>query len=312
MALWRGLLAAGFCFALMLRAAAPNIEFSGVLVADGKTRIALTDKASSTTQWLEPGSEFNGYVVDRFDPKDDAVFLKKGGDEFRLGLVAAKTPDNARSPAAPAGTGGAATTAATSAVRANLRTLAAAARQYQLERGPGPVTYADLVGPGKSITELKPVAGENYTGISFAPNTATVSVAMADGSTVAVDLGSNASGLAAQPTRAATAATASTAQPVSAVPLPSTPSPAAAVVSNAQPPPVAGTLPATAAPGATEPAMAPTGRDNPPITPHYFVQTGDTWEKISATTGISIDDLRRMNPGVTGSSLPTGQSIRIR
>jgi LysM repeat protein len=306
-------LAVGFCCAVLLRAAGPAIEFTGVLVADGKTRIALTDKASSTTQWLEPGSEFNGYVIDRFDPKDDAVFLKKGTEEFRLGLVAAKTPDVGRSvAAAPAGPAGTATAAATSAVRANLRTLAAAARQYQLERGPGPVTYADLVGPGKSITELKPVAGENYSAITFAPSMSTVSVAMADGSTVAVDLGSNAPGLAAQPTRTATAATAPTAQPVSAVPLPPSPPAVTAAVINAPSPAEPGALPATAAPSSTEPAMTPTGRDNPPITPHYFVQTGDTWEKISATTGISIDDLRRMNPGVTGSSLPTGQSIRIR
>ena len=74
-------------------AAEIGIEFSGVLTADGRTRIALTDTASKSTSWVESGAIFNGYRVDRYDANEDAVFLRKNGEEIRLGLVAAKTPE---------------------------------------------------------------------------------------------------------------------------------------------------------------------------------------------------------------------------
>ena len=53
------------------------------------------------------------------------------------------------------------------AVHNNLRQLAAARDQYFLETGKATCTYADLVGPEKYIRELRPVAGEDYTGLSF-------------------------------------------------------------------------------------------------------------------------------------------------
>lgn len=55
------------------------------------------------------------------------------------------------------------------AVLNNLRQLAAARDQYFLETGKTSCTYADLVGAGadKYIRELKPVAGEDYTRLSF-------------------------------------------------------------------------------------------------------------------------------------------------
>lgn len=49
----------------------------------------------------------------------------------------------------------------------NLRQLAAARDQYFLENGKTSCTYADLVGPDKYIREIKPVAGEDYTGLNF-------------------------------------------------------------------------------------------------------------------------------------------------
>ncbi len=55
------------------------------------------------------------------------------------------------------------------AVLNNLRQLAAARDQYFLETGKTSCTYSDLVGAGadKYIRELKPVAGEDYTRLSF-------------------------------------------------------------------------------------------------------------------------------------------------
>jgi len=51
------------------------------------------------------------------------------------------------------------------AVQNNLRMLSAAADQYYLEHGVSTATYADLVGPGKLIKAITPVAGEDYSRI---------------------------------------------------------------------------------------------------------------------------------------------------
>lgn len=57
------------------------------------------------------------------------------------------------------------------AVRNNLRQLAAAADQYYLENGVTMASYNDLVGPGKYLKAIKPVAGENYQSIVFKQGT---------------------------------------------------------------------------------------------------------------------------------------------
>src|SRR5688572_1635356 len=171
----------------ILDAAEPGIVFSGVMTAGGKTRIALTDPEKNVTTWVQPGEQFKGYTIARYDEKDEAVFLKKGTQETRIGLVAAKTPDT------PASTSTAETTAATqaaaaAAIRSNLRQLATAARQYQLAHNVSTVGYNDLVGPGKPIKELKPVAGENYSTLNFGPNVTGVSVTTANGTTISMDV----------------------------------------------------------------------------------------------------------------------------
>jgi len=53
------------------------------------------------------------------------------------------------------------------AVLNNLRMLEAAADQYCLEHNVTTATYDDLVGPGKFIKEMKPVAGEDYRALQF-------------------------------------------------------------------------------------------------------------------------------------------------
>jgi len=53
------------------------------------------------------------------------------------------------------------------AVLNNLRQFAAAGDQYCLEHGVSTATYGDLVGPGKYIRVLRPVAGESYRGLRF-------------------------------------------------------------------------------------------------------------------------------------------------
>lgn len=286
----------------VVSAAESEIQFAGVLTAAGRTRIALTDTATKTTTWVEPGGEYKGYRVARYDSKEEAVFLKKGGQEMRLALVSPKTPDTPDATKDPAT---AVQTAA--AVRSNLRQLVSAARQYQVQRGVSTVNYNDLVGPDKLIRELKPVAGEDYSTLSFGPNVTAVSVTTANGTTIAYDLPS---GLV-DSRATATAATAG-----------ASPAPASAAASKA-PGPVTivreteNTASATAAgqtpAGATETGEPPQPTGRQPVSPSYLIQGGDTWETISRRTGVPVQQLKELNPAILeGSALPAGQTIRVR
>jgi type IV pilus assembly protein PilA len=53
------------------------------------------------------------------------------------------------------------------AILNNLRMLAAAAEQYYLENGTRMASYDQIVGPGKYVTVLQSVAGENYRTLRF-------------------------------------------------------------------------------------------------------------------------------------------------
>jgi LysM repeat protein len=282
-----------------------EIQFAGVLTAAGKTRIALTDTATKTTTWVEPGGEYKGYRVTRYDPKEEAVFLDKGGRETRLGLVAAKTPNSP-----DAAKDAAASVQTATAVRSNLRQLVSAARQNQLQRGVGTVNYSDLVGPDKLIKELKPIAGEDYSTLSFGPNVTAVSVTTENGITIAYEMPSASVDSRATATAAAAATPAPPASPAPAVaPPPPGPVTISRVIENPASATPAGQAPAV--PASAEEPLQPTGRQ--PVSPSYMVQGGDTWETISRTTGVPVQQLKELNPAILqGSPLPAGQTIRVR
>lgn len=276
---------AGLC-ALVARAADSGMEFSGVLTNDGHTKIALTNKATGTTTWVEPGQDFQGYSLKRYDAEQEAIYLRKNGEDIRLSLAAPKAPNGVvasapvATPVAPALT----TEAAANAIRGNLRMLSAAARRLQQERGLAVVTYADLVGADKTIPQLRSIAGESYANLTFSPTTTSVSVAMADGAPVSVDV------------PAATVATATAPLPATAT------APAPVTIINVTPP--------AAPPSGTE-NLEPTGRMSPPAS--YTTGNDDTWESIAQKTGITPQRLKELNsPIATGSSLPQGQTIRLR
>ena len=278
------------CLSSILFAAEPGIVLSGVMTAGGKTRLALTDTEKNITTWVEPGAEFKGYTVERYDAKDDAVFLKKGSQETRLGLVAAKTSDVPAATSAADNSG--ANQAAVTAIRSNLRQLAAAARQYQIAQNVTTVGYNDLVGPGKLIKEIKPVAGENYSTLNFGPNVTGVSVTTANGTTISVEM----------PGASATASTSSVAATPGAPTAPANTAGTAPTPSQSTP-----TAPTTV----TTEVLTPTGRQ--PASPSYTIQGGDTWEKISQSTGVPVLQLKQLNPTILeGSALPAGQTIRVR
>lgn len=68
----------------------------------------------------------------------------------------------------------------------NLRQLDAAAQQYMLETGTGEARYEQLVGPGrdKYIRSLKPVAGEDYTGLVIRTNDQEIRVTTSAGKVI--------------------------------------------------------------------------------------------------------------------------------
>lgn len=44
----------------------------------------------------------------------------------------------------------------------------------------------------------------------------------------------------------------------------------------------------------------------------YTVQTGDTFNSISAKAGIPVSELERLNPGVSSNALQVGQKLRVK
>jgi LysM repeat protein len=44
----------------------------------------------------------------------------------------------------------------------------------------------------------------------------------------------------------------------------------------------------------------------------YVVQSGDTFGTIAAKSGISVEQLQSLNPGVTSNALQVGQKLRIK
>jgi len=79
----------GPCAAIVAAPPTP-IEFSGRVTADGKTKLALTDKATAITQWLEAGEEFRGYGSPLLCDGGSRV-RQEGGHEIRLALASPKS-----------------------------------------------------------------------------------------------------------------------------------------------------------------------------------------------------------------------------
>lgn len=70
----------------------------------------------------------------------------------------------------------------------NLRLFLSAGQQYMLDEGVAQATYTDLVGPGKYLEELNPVAGEDYTELVVLPDTTSLFVVTEDGRVVEYSL----------------------------------------------------------------------------------------------------------------------------
>lgn len=309
----------------------PDIVFSGVLTAEGKTHVALTDPASNSTRWVQLGNEFGDYSVVRYDPKEDAVFLKKGSQEIRVPLALPKTAEPSSATASTAQTDLPNAAEIATRVRTNLRQLAAAAQQYRQGNNVKTVSFNDLVGPGKIIPQLTPVAGENYSTLNFGPDVTAVSVTTADGATIALEL---------RPTTPPAGAVArveiNPADPSAATPAPTGPTSTGALTKTSVPPaaetpattggqpaavagrpaptttPPAASAPTTPGPAAPGPDLSPTPTGRQAPSPSYTIQGGDTLQSIAAANGVTVQQLQELNPTLHGSSLQAGETIRIR
>jgi LysM repeat protein len=179
--------AASFALFLGLTAMAlganSSIEFRGVMVGAGVTKLSLKDPATESTRWVEVGQTFAGYKVSAYDATNETAMLTKDGRELRLRLNAGQVMEF------PAATAASPATTKLSLPQArmifnNLRQIASAADQYYLENGKPSTTVGELVGPGKYIKLLSPVAGENYHDLKLAVGSEAVSVVTASGETV--------------------------------------------------------------------------------------------------------------------------------
>jgi LysM repeat protein len=57
--------------------------------------------------------------------------------------------------------------------------------------------------------------------------------------------------------------------------------------------------------------LSPTGA-TPTVPPTHTIQPGDTFGNIAARSGLSVQQLQALNPGVNPTSLQAGQLIRLR
>ena len=148
----------GLALPTPIRAQADDLEIRGDAVSKEKTEVMLVQKSTGTGRWVTVGQTFAGYKVTAYDAKTGQLTLTKDNQTRSLTLAKATVQAAQASPVTPE---------QQKALMNNLRQLSAAADQYFLEQGVNRVEIAKLVGttPEKYIKEIKPVAGETYTGL---------------------------------------------------------------------------------------------------------------------------------------------------
>jgi hypothetical protein len=167
----------------LVAASVDDLEFDGVLVAGGRTQVALLDRATGAAKWVPEGGKFEGFAVGAYDPAKDTVSLTRDGAPPRS--ISLKVAFILVTP--PASSWLQPTNAERAAVAANLQQLAAAAAQYLADTGMPATSLDELVGPGKLLAQLDPVAGENYRTINLAGGAADLGVTLPDGTHIAAD-----------------------------------------------------------------------------------------------------------------------------
>ena len=138
-----------------VRAQADDLEIRGDAVSKEKTEVMLVQKSTGTGRWVAVGQTFAGCKVTAYDVKTGRLTLTKDNQTTILTLSKATLQTAQATPVTPE---------QQKSIMNNLRQLSAAADQYFLEQGVDKVDAGKLIGPNAYIKELRPVAGESYTG----------------------------------------------------------------------------------------------------------------------------------------------------
>ena len=72
------------CSVLSVRA---EIQFKGLLVADGAAKFSLYESEEQTSKWVSIGENFAGYAVTEFRPGGDVLVLRKGNEVLELKMT---------------------------------------------------------------------------------------------------------------------------------------------------------------------------------------------------------------------------------
>jgi hypothetical protein len=150
-------------------AAALPIEFNGVVVAGGKTSVALLNPNTGSAKWVAVGGKFDSYIVTSYtpDPKgaDVVILTQSGGTQTELLVL--KNSYIVETPHVRDDREGEETDAQVDAVYDNIHKITDAASQYFLEHGVTTVTFDQL--PEAITKSIVPVAGEKYNGMVLKP-----------------------------------------------------------------------------------------------------------------------------------------------
>jgi hypothetical protein len=148
------LLLAGGAFAAGV---SPEIRFKGVVTDSQGTVLLLEEQSTGAWHWAHVGGRFLDYTIKTYEPATYTVVLERGRQECRLRLERGRVID---APIIPS-------SVKAELIKENLLLFKAAAVLLIRETSSRYITYDDLVGPGKYLEHLQPVAGEDYRGLTM-------------------------------------------------------------------------------------------------------------------------------------------------
>ena len=67
-------------------AAEPDLEFAGVMVTNGRTRVSVRDTTTGATVWVEARQRYKGFTIAGYDEKKATLVLTKDGTHTTLPL----------------------------------------------------------------------------------------------------------------------------------------------------------------------------------------------------------------------------------
>jgi len=160
---------------MLAAGAPPAIRFVGVVTESQETRLCLEDESTGAWSWVPVGGCFLDYTINTYEPAIEIAVLGGGDREYRVPLRHSRVIE------APADL----SPATVDLIRENLLLFRYAAAVHIKQTRSRYVTYDDLVGAGKYLESLDPVAGEDYRGLTMMKGEAnTLVVTTADGTKI--------------------------------------------------------------------------------------------------------------------------------